>query len=221
MRFLIIGFTLSIIGILESNAQGQSCDVSYKESIDNLVFTFSNSSKDTLFLFSTYFDNQYLSSKYLHRIDKECKTYKLSFLPLLPYIAAYLTDKIILYNENKIIMEGQTLYQFVKIGPMETFTLNLPYSKLFLHKDEKNNAVKDFSFEKVDKRAIKQLSLRRLKGKYCLSFEFALYKKVDLLLSRDLYINGGIKTYEQSKDFETVKVAVNLNHIQLPIDISK
>lgn len=221
MKFLIIGFTLSIVGILELNAQGQFCDVSYKESSDTLVFTFSNSSKDTLFLFSTYFDNQYLSSKYLHRINKECKTYKLSFLPLLPYIAAYLTDKIILYNENKIIMEGQNLYQFVKIAPMKTYTLSLPYSKLFLHKDENNNAVKDFSFERINKKAIKQIALRSLNGKYRLSFEFALYKKVDLLLSRDLYINGGLKTYEQSKDFETVKVAVNPKNIKLPIDISK
>lgn len=221
MRPLITCLTLSLLFVLELNAQVQLFEVSYKESRDTLVFTFSNNSKDTFFLFSTYFDNKYLSSKYLHRIDKEFRTYKLSFLPLLPFISAYLTDKIILDNENKIIMEGQTLFQFVKIEPLETFTLCLPYSELFLHKDKKNNAVKEFAFDEVDKKTIKQLSLRNQKGKYNLSFEFALYNKVDLLLSRDLYINGGIETYKQSKKFEKLTIAVTLNHLQLPIDISK
>jgi len=92
-------------------AQNNDIETNYKEINDTLIFSFINTGNDTLQLFSTYFSSPYIFSKVLHKIDAKQNIYKVSFLPILPYLSGYLTDKIVLTDVDKITMVGQNLYK--------------------------------------------------------------------------------------------------------------
>lgn len=193
-----------------TRAQGNDVITSYKEINDTLVISFINTGNDTLQLFSTYFEKPYIFSKVLHKVDAKNKKYKVSFLPLLPYLSGYLTDKLILTDVNKITMVGQNLYSFREILPKNQIYIKLPLSQLFGNVNAKNNVVKDYNNETINGKKLKKITLSKQKGKFEMLFEFAFYKEVNLIVKRDLYIKSGIKAYEQAKNYEIVKLPVSL-----------
>ena len=203
---IIIAMLLSCM----TRAQSNDIETNYKEINDTLIISFINTGNDTLQLFSTYFEKPYIFSKVLHKVDAKNKEYKVSFLPLLPYLSGYLTDKLILTDVNKITMVGQNLYSFMEILPKNKIYIKLPLSQLFGNVNEKNNVVKDFDNETINGKNLKDITLSKQKGEFELLFEFAFYTEVNLLVERDLYIESGVKTYEQTKKYEILKLPVTL-----------
>ncbi len=180
-------------------------DLSYHADNDTVIFDFKNNTSDTLYLFSTYFSKDLLSSKYLHTINKKNKIYKVSYAPLLRYITAYLTDRIVL-GEDRIIVEGQNKYKFELVAPDSIFSLKLAICDIFNKMGEKNNVVKDFTEKELRKKEFKYVTYNFKQDCFDLIFEFAYYKDINLLTSREAYINAGDKAYNQSMEYDVVQI---------------
>jgi len=206
IRYILCLSLFVINGLLLSQSPVK---VGHIEIKDSVLFKFTNTSETTLFLFSTYFEQDYITSIYLHQIDKSNDSYIVSFLPLTPYLSAYLTDRIVLGND-KIITEGQNLFQFVELKPKQEVEIKLSTSDLFGNIKRNRNAVKAFSESDVQKKKFKKVTYKSAKKKYNLFFEFATYENIDRLSSKAQYISGGNETYYQSKSYKVIRIKADL-----------
>lgn len=193
--------------------------VSYSEDESGLNFKIVNTTDQTMYLFSSYFPERYHSSKYLHRVSEEDKIYKVAFLPLLPYLSTKPTDKLIL-GSDRIVSKGQVLYDFIKLPPQSYYQVSVTYDNLFKNLGEKNSLVCDYEADKnnkFDKIKFKYLSADKLKGKYKLYFEFAIYDQVNLLCEQSAYYLKETEFNQQAKDFRKLGIPVKINNYNYPI----
>ncbi len=174
-----------------------------------------NSSDRSRFLFSAYFDSKYHSSKYLHRIDKGLGKYKLSFLPLIPYLSTKPTDKQIIGYE-RIVNKGQILYVFVEFVPNSYYELEIDYNSF----DLEGYLVCDFKPKESSKFKpikFKYLKSNKLKNELHLEFEFAVYQDVGLLCKESAYYLEEYEFNSQAKAFEIVSVPVKVEKYDHPL----
>jgi hypothetical protein len=134
-----------------------------------------NTLKDTIFLFDSYLINDLIDSKYLHRMDKENKICKISFIPIIPYLSVEKTDAIIIGKE-RIVRRNQVLYSFKAIPPKRRLCI-----KIIRDAFNKNDLVEDFNakkFTKFDNPKFTTLTDVRCVNTF---IEFAFYKDISLL----------------------------------------
>jgi hypothetical protein len=200
-------FIICIILFLDSKkiSAQDAVDVIYTEKSDSIKFIFKNVSNDTIYLFSTYFSKNFLSSKYLHQINKLNKTYTVSFAPLTPYLTAYLTDRIVL-GKDKIITEGQNLFEFYVIKPNDLIEITLAINDIFSNINQKDNAIAVFTEDELIKKKFKTLTFRYNQDKYDLIFRFAYYKDIETIISKEKYINAGDKAYFKAREYEVINL---------------
>ena len=191
--------------------------VLYKEEVSGLSFKIINTTDQTVYLFSSYFSEPYYSSKYVHRVNVEDQIYKISFLPLLPYLSTRQTDKLIL-GSDRMVNKGQILYDFIKLTPQTYYEISLSYDNLFKNFRGKNSLVRDFdSNDKFSDIKFKYLSVNQLKGRFRVIFEFGIYKSVDLLCKQEAYYMQEHKFNTQAKSFKVLKVPVEINNYEHPL----
>lgn len=202
---------------IDSSNNGFSPDslyVSYTESASSLNFKIVNTTDQTVYLFSSYFPKLYHSAKYVHRVSKADQTYKVAFLPLLPYLSTKPTDKLIL-GSNRMINKGQVLYDFIKLIPQTYYEVNIYYDNLFKNLGDKNSLICDYDTgknSKFGKIKFKYLSTDQLNGKYKLLFEFAVYDQVNLLCEQSAYYLKEFEFDQQAKDFKKLSIPVELKN---------
>jgi hypothetical protein len=212
---------------IQLNAQTNQCDSLFVQFIgekeNDFEFEIINNSKDTLYLFDSYlFDRDeriigtYLDgkemqrSKYLHRYDKKTKQCKLSFLPLLPFLSVRHNDLIVL-GGNKVAHIGQVLYHFRLIPPNSKNAIVISKSAFY-----SEDYVKEVYPQKISK--FDTIKFRKSKHTKCdtVIVEFALYKNIDLLNSKDAYYFDEFNFNEQALSYIVLSVSVNLSR---PIEI--
>lgn len=187
----------------------------YTEKDQGVVIRVINSSDRYQFLFSSYFDSRYHESKYLHRIDKGLGEYKLSFLPLLPYLSTKPTDKQIIGSE-RVVNKGQVLYDFVELVPNSYYDVEIKYNSF----DLKGDLVCDFrpnEASKFEPIKFKYVKLSELESKLSLVFEFAVYQDVDLLCKESAYYLQEHEFDSQAKAFKIVSVPVKFENYDHPL----
>lgn len=154
---------------------------------------FFNTSSDTIYLFDSYFNDNYIMSEYLHRYDKKSGLCKISLLPLLPYLDLAQTDRVII-GENRIISRFQVLYNFKKILPfcgteykIRKDVFDVEYVKDFNMKN--TSSTKKIKFKKIEKVNCKKRII-----------EFAFYYNIDFLDKNIFYypqiFDIHVKNYE-------------------------
>lgn len=161
-----------------------------------------NKHTDTVYLLSSYFNEELIRSKYLHRINKKEKKYKVSFLPIRPFLGLKRPDVIVL-GENRIIKQNQVLYSFIDLPPNTMLCL-----KLNLKTDDVQEYVKDVNLKKIgryDKLRFKAIN-KKPKG-LTNHFEFAVYFNTSLLKDYNAYY---------LKEFEFNKQAQNYILLDIP-----
>ncbi|MEO9484967.1 MAG: hypothetical protein ABJG47_16015 [Ekhidna sp.] len=183
-----------------------------REEVDRIIFQFYNTTSETVFLFSSYFEDLYYSSRHLHRVDTNSLEYKISFIPLNPFLKTISSDRIKFVARDAVI-SNQNLYDFIKIQPYSFFELEIPYRLLFKNIDNEDSCVSvidedqntlfgNIDFQILDKKSVK--------SKLDLQFEFAVYESVDFLCNRTAY-------WEASKEFE--KQAMGLQKFIVPVQL--
>jgi hypothetical protein len=202
-------FIISILFVffIQLNAQTNQCDsflVQFIGEKDNdYEFELINNSKDTLYLFDSYLNENLYQSKYLHRYDKKTKQCKLSFLPLLPFLSVRHNDLIVLEG-NKVAHIGQVLYHFRLIPPHSKNAIVISKSAFY-----SEDYVKEVYPQKISK--FDTIKFRKSKHKKCdtVIVEFALYKNIDLLNSKDAYYFDEFNFNEQALSYIVLSVSVN------------
>lgn len=188
--------------------------VTYSENASGLNLKIVNTTDQTVYLFSGYFPEIYHPSEYLHRISEKDKIYKVAFLPLLAYLSTKPTDKLIL-GSDRILSKGQVLYDFIKLTPQTYYKVSISYENLFKNLGERNSLIcdyKDGENNKFDKIKFKYLSADKLKGKYKLFFEFAVYDQVNLLCEQSAYYLEESQFNQQAKSFRKISIPVKMNN---------
>ena len=193
--------------------------VSYSENASGIDFRIINTTNKTVYLLSSYFPELYHPSEYLHRVNEKDQIYKVSFLPLLPYLSTVSTDKLIL-GSNRVISKGQVLYDFIKLTPQTYHELSISYDVLFKNIGDKNSLICDYDpneNSKFGKIKFKYSNADKLKGKYKLHFEFAIYDQVDLLCEKSAYYLKEFEFDERAKAFKRLSLPVELSNYKHPI----
>ncbi len=180
---------------------------------DCIVFEFTNESSDSLYLFDSYLNEVTVllkesvcdSIKYLHRYDKEQRQCKFSFLPFLPYLSVQCTDLVVL-GEDRFIRKGQILYHFSLISPKSKLSVVIPRNAFYSKKYVKDVSLKGFSI--FDKGIKFENVLPPKCGRMIV--EFAIYQKIDLLISADVYYLDEVSFNEQALSYEIFSISINI-----------
>ncbi|MET3981623.1 hypothetical protein ABIB62_004239 [Mucilaginibacter sp. UYP25] len=202
--------------ILVKNNPDKGFYAKIRKKESNLKISFYNPTVDTLYLFSSYLQHQFISSKYIHRIDRKHKIYKISFLPLVPRLYVKYSDNVI--NDNAIVSQNQVVYNFIKFPPLTKIDIELPYDTLFSHSKEIDNVSEDYNVKSLNKYSksipFKPYTFDLFKSNYQLNFEFAIYKSVNLLCNEKAFYLQEAAFDQQSKSFQTIKLRYNVKLIK-------
>jgi len=200
-KFIFTCFTIIVIKQISYaqpiQIEEHKISISCKEIQGIFKIEIRNDEQDTIYLFSTYIDTSFYSSSTLHRFNKAKEQYKISFLPLLPYLQIKKPD-LIRYNSDKVV-SNQNVYAFMTIVPKDTFTLFFDSDFLF-----PLSMTKDFDLKniKIDTRKPslfnypqkpKSLKTKKLKSDIdSIVFEFAIYHPQQISFMQqtsNLYLN--------------------------------
>ncbi len=193
--------------------------VKYKEELSYLKFEIINTTDDTLFLFNSYFEKEYYSSRHLHRIDSTKSSYKISFEPFIPYLFTVAADRI-KFTLKDIILSNQNRYDFIVMPPASFFEISFHYDDLFQNIDKEDNLIYDFDTSQMNiccEIGFKYLNVCQLKKKYKLFFEFALYNNIDLLCDQSAYYLNEADFNHQAKDYKIVSIPVEIHNYNHPL----
>jgi hypothetical protein len=196
-----------------NNYYSDSLYATYKEDTAGITVSIINTTKDTIYIFSSYLQQQFLGSKYLHRIELNKRRYKLSLLPVVPHVFTKYSD-VVIASDEAIMGDHQILYDFIKLLPGSGKEIEFKYRDLFKNKNEKNNISKDYNVRLLSKNSKvprKFYTTSKLPGKYDFCFEFAVYKSVDFLCKQTAYYMQAYEFDRQSKSFNVLTIPVKVN----------
>lgn len=210
--------TITVIGIvfqapLYANGKIQSYT---KMENDTLRITLFNSGEDTLYLFNSYIElspkhdcgkEPLWESEYLHRYDKKGKIYKLSFLPIIPYLSVRFNDLITL-GKQRILKKWAILYSFKPIAPEKSVVISIPRKALVYDAYTKDINLKDYG--KNDNICFKEATV---KAPFSITIELAIYKNIDLLINQDAYYFREGEFDAQAKDYIVLSIPFNISSL--------
>lgn len=223
--FLIVTFLLSKSISAQNRIKYCSCNVVgssigsntlFKDSLytytvndsNQITVVFTNTTADTIYIFNSYLQKAFLSSKYLHRINSIKNEYKISFVPLIPFVFTKYSD-ILKIGDDAIIGSHQIVYDFYTLLPNSKFELNFYYRDLF-KANRKKSAVTDINVKRLNKYndqvKFKTAKVHSLKGQYKFLLEFAAYKSINVLCNQSAYYVNEYLFDKQSKEFELIQI---------------
>ena len=175
---------------------------------------FMNNGQDTVYLFSSYLNDQKSKLRYLYRINQKQDTVKISFLPIIPllychqsFLKTYWSYKNPINMEETLVTEA--LYNFIIIPPKQIiyvyFHIQNIFNKTKYIKDEDVDLV-NMHINTILKRP-EQIEVERENIKIII-LEFAIYKHIkDITL--DCYINKPWLFNNAVKDYSIFKLVLS------------
>lgn len=120
-----------MLGILSGFGQKfGSIEIAMKEvTSDSLTVTVINHTNDSLWLFDGYLDSISMHSRYLHRFDPRTGKFKLSFVPLFPFLSKQESDLIMLTDE-KVVTFARADATYTLLKPDEGKKIPIPLSAI-------------------------------------------------------------------------------------------
>lgn len=144
------------------------------------IISLQNISKDTVYIFDSYFKNNYYNTKspLLYRYNKKERVCSINFLPIVPCLSPNKSDILVL-GINSFGHIGQYSYNFTKLGPKDSL-------QVFICKKFDNRAYRDVDYKKYSKYSFGfEFRKTKLPKHYRLVSKFAVYKDVSILQSKD------------------------------------
>ena len=192
--FRIFPIFLICFSCLTGQSQTRSISISLSEEADSVKFVFFNNSEHHLWLFDSYLDPQYgkvlFQSPYLHRVERKNNRFKLSFLPVTPWLSVRYSD-LIRRNEKTICSPGQVIYHFRQIAAKDSVAIAIPKEAFFSE---------EYVIDKPLVRYHSYDSARRVKFRTTTdrpqlpfrTVEFAVYRSLEGINESNYYYNEGI-----------------------------
>lgn len=216
----VLAVLIILSSFIECDAQvGDELQYKLSLSNDTVYVTLNNNGLDTLYLFNSYLEmnpeydcfgtEPFWESEYLHRFDKESNQYKLSFLPIIPYLSVRFND-VAIHGKSRIVHKWQLLYGFKTLFPNDSILIRIPKLAIEQKLYVEDVPIKDYG--KNDKIRFKKIHVNPTKT---ISLEFALYRNVDLLRSTDAYYFNEAGFDEQAKSYEIITVVCDLSQFRV------
>lgn len=182
----------------------QKVNLSSNYSEGNLHLKVTNNTKDTIFIFKSYFDKDISTSNYVYRYDKKNNKINISFAPLLPYLFTKYSDRVIF--DNRIIKDYQVVYDFYKIPPFYEYLFSVPVIDFKRRKD----FITDFNVSELNKfEKIKRFKTKKLNQKKpSFVVSVAYYNNVETLCNSNSYYQEELKFNSAAKDFKILQSAI-------------
>ena len=185
-------------------------DSVYLSSIKNqkgVEITLFNTTNDTIYLFSSYLKDEYLKSKYLHRLNKRAKQNKLSLLPLTPFLSTRYSDNQIM-GEEAIVNRNQIVYDFIVIPPNKMFSRYFSNDELFV-----SSTTKDIELNKVNlnsKIKFKTVNLDKCEKRKSFEkvIELAVYRDIKILCNADEYYINTSAFNDSANKYEVIRTVL-------------
>lgn len=185
-----------------------------QEKNTTLIFKIYNTTNDTKYLFSSYFHPSYYSAKCIHRLNSDDKSYKISFIPIVPFLGTR-TEHVKILSSEKICKPFQMRYNFIKLLPNTFYELKIEREYLFKGISLKSQVTKDFDVKDLDKFDTQYIfppcDINRLDESYDLVFEFGMYSDVNLLCDEFAYYTKEFDFNKQAKSFQVLSTKVKLS----------
>lgn len=198
-------------------------NISYGVSLNNdtLKLCLTNIGEKPVFLFDSYLNDYEFRMKILegdaiYRYNSDEDIFKLSFLPLLPYLSYHRGD-LIAIGERRITRGlGNTVYSFRPIGVNETICINLPFEEPRMDRWQKDIDVKQFNkWDMKDRMKFEQ-------SDHCLNktdspevfFEIAIYNDTVSLNEYDYYLHE-YDFNNKIKKFKTLQIPLTQDIINM------
>lgn len=180
--------------------------ITYVDTIDSsYVFILKNNTKDTVYLFDSYLEEQYYHQKYIHRYNSEYKQCKLSFLPILSLLnGGNARFSPVILGGHKIARWGYVAYSFKPLTPGDKMDILIPYTAF---------CVKDYVIDYWDITTYNTAYFDDVKNFSCKNIvvEFAIYREIGIIK---------IKNADGSHPFEFSKQAKKFEVLSIPIPMS-
>ncbi|TDS20877.1 hypothetical protein DFQ03_0133 [Maribacter caenipelagi] len=182
----------------------------YATSVKNgngIEIIINNTTKDTIYLFSSYLKDDYLKSKYLHRVDKKNKINKLSLLPLTPFVSTKYSDNIIM-GEEAIINKNQIVYDFIVIPPNQSYKRLLSEDIMTVKEVTKDFDLADLNLNSRVKFKSKNLDRCKKLKSVMKTIEFAIYRDVNMLCEEKAYYTNVRDFDVASKNYDIIRISL-------------
>lgn len=197
---------------LTGQSQTRSISVSLIEKSDSVKFVLYNDNEHPLWLFDSYLDPRYgkvlFQSQYLHRLERKTNQFKLSFLPITPWLFIKYSD-LIIRDERTIRSVGQVLYHFRQIMGKDSMTISIP-KEAFLCKEYviDKPLVKYHNYDSV--RRVKFRTTTRSPQQPYRTVEFAMYRSLEGINETNYYFHEGIFD-DAVKGYDVLAVTIRID----------
>ena len=192
--FRIFPIFLICFSCLTGQSQTRSISISLSEEVDSVKFVFYNHSEHLFWLFDSYLDPQYgkvlFQSPYLHRVERKNNQFKLSFLPVTPWLSVRYSD-LIRRNEKTICSPGQVIYHFRQITGKDSVAIAIPKEAFFSEEYVIDKPLVGYHSYDSARRVKFRTSTDRPQLPYR-TVEFAVYRSLEGINESNYYYNEGI-----------------------------
>jgi len=160
-----------------------------------------NNSGNSVYLFSSYFDENLYQSWFLHRYNNKTNERILSFLPI-PYYMSFKRSDLVVVGEKRVITQFQVIYEFEELAPESYITILIPKESF------NSNYVRNYDpkeMNKISKPRFKIIN-KTLDDSFR-KIEFAVYDKINWFNSQSYYYDE-YNFDKNSKDYQIISVTI-------------
>lgn len=172
---------------------------------DTLDLCILNKSKNTIFLFDSYINDEELSegilnSDVVYRYNTHNKVFKISFLPILPCLT-YMKGDLIVLGPRRILSKWQIKYSFKPIKAHETYCFSLPFTARRENTWLEDLDVRDFNKWDLNRPRFEKSTQHISETDSIIFLEFAIFNDTTCLGFNNYYynefnFNNKIKTFK-------------------------
>ena len=193
-------------------SQPRSISVSLIEEADSVKFVLHNDSERPLWLFDSYLDPKYgdvlFQSPYLHRLERKTGQFKLSFLPVTPWLSFKYSD-LIVRNEETIRYPGQVVYHFRKMTEKGSIEVSIPKEAFFCKEYVIDKPLVKYHYYDSARRVKFRTTTRRPQQSFR-TVEFAVYQSLEGINETNYYFNGRVFD-DAVKRYDILAVTIDID----------
>ena len=203
---------LICLSCFTSQSQTRSISVSLREDSDSVKFVLRNNSEQPTWLFDSYLDPKYgkvlFQSPYLHRVERKTDRFKLSFLPITPWLCFKYSD-LIIRNEKTIRSAGQVIYHFQQMPEKDSIEISIPKEAFFCEEYVIDKPLAVYHYYDSARRVKFRTTTRRPQQPFR-TVEFAVFRSLEGINETNFYFNERIFD-DAFKGYDILPVTIRID----------
>ena len=208
----IFPILLICLSCFTGRSQIRNISVSLCEESDSVKFVLHNNAGQPLWLFDSYLDPKYgdvlFQSPYLHRVDRKTNRFKLSFLPVSPWLSLNHSD-LIIRNRETIRYPGQVVYHFRKMAEKDSLEVAIPKEAFLCEEYVIDRPLTKYHYYDAPHK-VKFRTATRRPQQSSRTVEFALFQSLNGINENNYYYNWLIFD-EAVKGYGVLAVTIDID----------